>query len=895
MNEHKFTQLLGGIDPALIARAEQSVPMRKKPSFRRALIAAVAAVLAMATLLGVAAIAMVPKTYDLDYSIPDNQIANTAVRVYYTDENGKVHSERVRMPDDYENVFITWQHLCGIGDEVEILSYDVLEDPVVSIPSTPNTLWDFLLREFAPAKMDKTVTVTLSAQITSYNNYDALIESLTETIAKYAGVDVGQVNILIDGEQIAIVGGLQFWHSLQGGGPVMIPVGSELDITVGMTNVSDKDIEFTGSWTAFVPSAILTMGNTSLIVHEEYQMTNEYAEYRLAPGESREITYTFPIPENATCGEYDLLVTFGEQDFVFEKAVQVVGFGYVPGVTGTEFHEFLIKYGFVTVDVSEFRSAVAQLTYHSGKGLFDIMTMVPSDYAEGYSGEEYGSDLFAYGYLTEPNGSCNNYFVGLVLPDDMRLPHGIARGDRLFDSLCKMGLDADAAQDAVEKAQALSEGEQLMLGNEFFNFYITRNEYGEYVILYSFIAAPVVKGAGPPEYSLEIIYSEANMTFQCFQVKAGYEKFSTDAFTAPITVAPIWQSSVGRELNEEDTQKLIAILNGGTWKKGSVDVVCDYQITSANKVYSYSTSAGVFMSSDHYLSLSEENRRIVNEMVTVGNYQPNFSNITLYENNLLAPLPDLVALQIKNALNNAEWRDGSIELEPLLWFDCDGQRVGYDNGLFLTTQHYWYADNYTEDCINALQDAIVGLRTNEYNAIIYYAGTYYGHSEAVDEKLNGTVSFSMNINPQPLDDILYAHDDKQAVSAFGDIVDCKNAVDLGILVTVNGAYFERITEIKPDLSKGEVKLIRTPAGEPPIGELTEEDAQMLRDIFQRAEFTYCFEDHDAEYETILEIGSYTIAYLSAWGDARIGDLKATLSEQDTQTVAEIIGGYINVE
>lgn len=41
MTERKFAQLLSTIDPALIAEAEASVPMRQKPIFKRALIAAV--------------------------------------------------------------------------------------------------------------------------------------------------------------------------------------------------------------------------------------------------------------------------------------------------------------------------------------------------------------------------------------------------------------------------------------------------------------------------------------------------------------------------------------------------------------------------------------------------------------------------------------------------------------------------------------------------------------------------------------------------------------------------------------------------------------------------------------------------------------------------------------
>ena len=157
------------------------------------------------------------------------------------------------------------------------------------------------------------------------------------------------------------------------------------------------------------------------------------------------------------------------------------------------------------------------------------------------------------------------------------------------------------------------------------------------------------------------------------------------------------------------------------------------------------------------------------------------------------------------------------------------------------------------------------------------------------------MGFSMNIAPQPLEHILFAYNDKQAVDALGFIVDCKNAVDKGVLLTDNGAYFERITEIKPNFDNGEVKLVEVDMGLPPTCELTPDDAQALREIFQRAEFSYCFGDNDAVYETTLEINGYTIAYRSSSRDARIGDLIATLSEADAQTISYILGGYINVE
>ena len=904
MNKNLFSDGLGHIDPDAVERMlRMEDDLARKAARRRyawvkPVLIAAALALILSTVLVI--VPFIPKKLDIEYQPvkgPDQ-----SVWVYYTNENGTQKRERVSLPGGAGNVFEAWKHLSEVDDAVEILGYEEVTDAQPSTTVVPSTLWEYLKQTLSPASGQKTVTVTLSAQITSCDNYDALIESLQKTLAKYAGVDAEQIRILIDGEQTVVIGGLEFWHSLQGGGPVVGTLGSTFEITVGMTNVSDKEIVFPAILGDFAPKARLRL-NSIIYVDESIipvMPTNMYCEpveYRLAPGESRELTYTFDIPEQATCGEYDLVVSFGEYSFTFEEAVQIVGFGYTPSlaVSATEFHEFLLKYGFNTTDPEAFKQAVGMHTYLNDQSVLDIMNPYSVEYAPGYSGEEHGSNLFAYGYTRHPDGSCNNYFGGLALPGDMRLPHGITPGDRLVDSLHKMGVDPQTAQDTVERAKKLFEGEQIRLGDNFNTFCITRNRHGEYIIHYDFIAAPVDGDPAPPEYSLELVYNETNMVFVCFYVKAGYGDFSVEMFSSPIFVSSMSSSALGKELDADETRQLLAIIDSTTRQDGKPDVTCDYYIVFDGFLFLYSTETGILMGQERYYEFSDEQRLIVNKIVANSTYAPDFQNIKLYENNMLVSLPNQVALQIKYALNNAEWHDGTLELEPLLWFDCDGTRVGYDYGIFFTTQHYWYADNYTEDCTNALRDAIVGLRTKEYNAIIYYAGAYYGHSEAVDEKLNGTVNFSMNIRPEFLEDILYAHDDKQAVASFGDLVDCKNAVDLGVLITINGAYFEQITKFAPDFSQGEIKLVITPAGEPPLGELTDEDAQKLREIFQRAEFSYCFEDHEAEYETRIEIGSYSIDYLSAWGDAKIGDWKATLSDEDCATVAEIIGGYVNVE
>lgn len=336
MKKDLFTDGVSHIDVDAVERLlqiEQNMQAKKRRQrYARLLVIPAAALIALMVCMTAVIIPFIPKTLDVAYEpvkgLPEN------VWVYYVNDKGTQKRERVNLPGGTQNVFAAWKHLNVVGDEVEILNYSVETDatqPTVA----PNTLWEFVQQQLA-LSAQKSVTVTLSAQITSYENYDALIDSLTETIAKYAGIDPEQVRILIDGEQIGIAGTLQFYHSLQDGSAIVLAVtaGSKLEITVGMTNISDQDIEFTGSWSAFAPSAILTMGNTAVITHEDFPMTEEYQKYVLAPGESREITYTFPIPENAARGEYDLLVTFGEQDFVFEKAVHVIG-EYIVPVGGT--------------------------------------------------------------------------------------------------------------------------------------------------------------------------------------------------------------------------------------------------------------------------------------------------------------------------------------------------------------------------------------------------------------------------------------------------------------------------------------------------------------------------------------------------------------------------------
>ena len=389
MHKDLFSDGISRIDPDAVERTlrfEQELAQRAAGRKRRRVLTVLAAALLTVMLTSVLLIVpFIPKTYDLNYEMPQHQSSGTTVRVYYANENGKLQSERVKMPDSAQNVFLTWQHLNAVDEQVQLLNYEVTTQPMAGTTVVPDTLWEFLMQQLGKSDEQTVVTATLSAGITAYENQDALIDSLIQTIAKYAGVSPEQVRILIDGETIAIIGPLQFWHNLQGGGDVIIGTGSTLEITVGMTNISDQPIYYTGSSSAFVPDATLRLGDT-VIEHEIYPHTEDEVMLTLAPGENREVTYRFTIPTDAPAGAYDLTVTFkGGQTLTFSQAVQVVAtthtdIGYTPEWFGT----FLDEYGFTTADWSVFQHSVQKLTYQ-GTNVFDLMNEVDADPYPGYT------------------------------------------------------------------------------------------------------------------------------------------------------------------------------------------------------------------------------------------------------------------------------------------------------------------------------------------------------------------------------------------------------------------------------------------------------------------------------------------------------------------------------
>ena len=216
MNEQQFTQLLGGIDPALIARAEAPVPMRKKPRFKLILIAAVLALLAGTALV---IVPLIPTTLEIDYITSPTDGTETAfgernVWIYYTTENGKQKREYVRLPGDKQNVFDAWKHLSGLGEDVQLVEMDATET----------------------TGRQRQIMLTLSTALRDHPDAEVLAASLQRTFAAYYGIPKRNVTL-------CFADPLQFSHDLTDT-PIRVKSGETFTVTVTMTNVSKKDIVF---------------------------------------------------------------------------------------------------------------------------------------------------------------------------------------------------------------------------------------------------------------------------------------------------------------------------------------------------------------------------------------------------------------------------------------------------------------------------------------------------------------------------------------------------------------------------------------------------------------------------------------------------------------------------
>ena len=952
MTKRKFAQLLSAIDPALIAEAEESVPMRKKPRFRIALVAAALAVLICTVLV---IIPFIPTTLELEYPVENGDMDVKNVWVYYTDENGHQKSEYVRLPYSVQNVFAAWAHLSRLDESAQLLGITTSD---------------------GGADADASVTVTLSRALRDHPNSEALLDSLQKTLARV--FDVMEQNVSFTFHDSPT---LEFSHNLPTL-PTRVYAGSKLGITVTLTNASNHEI----SCTMVQGNAALRLDSVTYAETRIFPTASDAAmNITLAPGESRQLTYTFDLTKAAP-GTYDLVLSYGEYSHTFADAVQILDSGN-SSVSIDSFAQFLHTYGFDTADASAFKAAVEQLTYE-GKGMFKIMSFVPSEYPEGFDGKDYASDLFTYFHFQDASQEhvtkYRSFYAASAMPDGMILPCGITAEHSLQETLLQIGFDKKTAEDLLAGKSTV-----LLFADGTHSLYLDyQQDTGCFAIQYK--QSVTISPTCSAQYCLYLYYS-SELAYEYFTVQSSSEQSAKEparytqyagyevnwTFTAEQTAwlqevldsaewieglplytdyrfeprikigdtyvyytegyfvannryfeatseqmtemskirnafpffgnGPIeyWkQLAPGveaepfvRQFDSDDVGHMLIILNRSVWTQSSALTTPAYGLRVGAKECGYDPASGILTVDNSFTVLRGEDKQFIDAIITRSTYQPQFTSIQLGGEDAGYAIPPSVATHLLTVLNTDHWYEGELDAAPELVFDCDGTTVSYAHGTFFTNEHYLNADSYTIDSTDALHVAMINIRQSISDSVVYYMGEYYRNNEQIDHTYKDTVL--PDADGERLGDCAnVVMGDVSLTDATMLVIEDRQSK---VLITdADGTTcFARFTYIDPDFSGGTCRMLLAD-NSTPCRFLTQEHQTRLREIFENAEFfsedTYSVIIEPDVYRslTVFQINGYRIYYHASTGYVEIGNWQAQLSEEDQRAVYDIIGDFLAV-
>ena len=202
MNNYLFVDAVSYLDVDLLKKhLEKKERLRINPSRKRKrnIIRWAAAVAAWVCMLcGTNMIIQyIPVRYELEYIYGGSNGVNEFVLdknvwIYYVDHSS-MKRERVTLPCNAENVFITWKHLNHIGDEVHLLEYELISN---TYESTTDYEGEGVANN-APGN-HYVLNITVSANMKDYADSDILLSSLKKTMTDYLKINIEVVNIYFE-------------------------------------------------------------------------------------------------------------------------------------------------------------------------------------------------------------------------------------------------------------------------------------------------------------------------------------------------------------------------------------------------------------------------------------------------------------------------------------------------------------------------------------------------------------------------------------------------------------------------------------------------------------------------------------------------------------------------
>lgn len=205
MNEFLLVDAITCIDNDLIEKyiSMKSILQKKQDTSKKhkifrwsAIVAACMIVVILATFI----IPYIPVRYELNYSYigtngQEIYILDSNIWIYYVD-GSNMKRERVTLPCTAENIFITWKYLNNIGDDVELIDYEVVITGMENIT-------DFEGESVANDEQAEhfVLNITVSESIRNYgsgDSYEKLITSLEMSMTKYSKIDFAEVHIILE-------------------------------------------------------------------------------------------------------------------------------------------------------------------------------------------------------------------------------------------------------------------------------------------------------------------------------------------------------------------------------------------------------------------------------------------------------------------------------------------------------------------------------------------------------------------------------------------------------------------------------------------------------------------------------------------------------------------------
>ncbi len=601
MKEHEFADLLSKLDPELVARAEAPVPRRRKPGFRIALVAAALAILICAALL---AVPFIPKTLDVEYPLADGTEINN-IWIWYTTKNGRQRREYVRLPENEQNVFLAWAHLNELDGDVKLVSVELAD---------PND----------PDNADKYATITVASALSDTSDTDALFASLEKTYARYYGVQQEQLEFVFTRLQIT----LEFSHDLQKI-PTSVGAGKTIEITVTMTNISDRDIVHVGAASDFVPLAKLCMGD-SVIYPQSLGGTEEIAAYRLAPGESKSITYTFEIPYAIPLnipassgillysGECDLVLFYGEYSYTVSRAVLVSSANLGKRTALEAFYEFSEQ--LVPNTRRQFTTSLSTYTCR-GQSVMADMTVDCMD-GQGFFVESGEHETCSYTVSSRYNGWVSvdtASFTANEIPDGWTLPMGITEQDDIVQALSKIGLDEQIigkvlGEQGTLKLAGPSLYDSVLRFDGILYLHCTEDRYVIEHIYTKTLEYSDVRKQRAEKYVF-LYFNREDLSFESVKFTVQTQDATQITFDQPVVFTQIAGKGCNVTLTEEQTAILQQALFEGMWQAGQDSTVADCQGQAGSLAFSYSSTEGIAYLDGLQVKLLTRDQEKVNEML----------------------------------------------------------------------------------------------------------------------------------------------------------------------------------------------------------------------------------------------------------------------------------------